>query len=596
MKKITTVLLACLLCCVTNLLHAQVFCQAPSASYIYASPSGCTAATLNCSVTGVDGYGFRYKLASSSSWTTVSFTATSYWNISNLTPNMQYEFQARVWCGGAATGWSGNRYFYTCQTVSGGCSNPNIVSCGNSYYGHNGSGADNYNTYSGSGISFSQMYGPEVFYQITLNQGGPLSLSLTGLSAGQDLDLILLSSCNAYSIIAASGNGGNSSEYINVNYLSAGTYRIVVDGWNYSASSYVLSVQCAGPSTGCPIPTASQLFASNLNGNSARINSTYQGATSFDWRYRTTGSASWIDLNATSVNNAFLSNLIPYTNYEFQSSVYCSGYWTNWSASQFFNTVAPYNNESCGAYELATGTGCYPIIGTNIAASTSYYPAPPGGCNTANMRDVWYKVLIPSTGKVKISTFTGSMNDAVVAFYYGNCNNLSAPYPNCFDVTNGDEMPDVTISGTTGTWWYVRVWGYGGGTGTFSICAQTTSNLIADEIMVTETEVATNRSAEGNSPTDKEKDAQMEAQVPSIRLFPVPAQDVIHLSSTLVAESDITLRIISMTGQILKEETRSNTPAGAFETRLDISTLPSGAYLLRFKAGGQETNGKFMKL
>jgi len=507
---------------------------------------------------------------------------------------MQYEYQARVWCGGAATGWSVSRYFYTCQTVSGGCSNPNIVSCGNTYYGHNGSGANNYNAYSGSGISFSQMYGPEVFYQITLNQGGPLNLSLTGLSAGQDLDLILLSSCSSYSIMAASGNGGNSSEYININYLAAGTYRIVVDGWNYATSNFVLSVNCAAP--GCSTPTASQLFASNLNGNSARINSTYQGATSFDWRYRTTGSAAWIDLNATSVNNAFLSNLIPYANYEFQSSVYCSGYWTSWSASQFFNTVAPYNNEPCGAYELATGAGCYPIIGTNIAASTSYNPALPGECNTVNMRDVWYKVLIPSTGKVKISTFAGSMNDAVVAFYYGNCNNLIAPYPNCYDITNGDEMPDVTISSTPGTWWYVRVWGYGGSTGTFSICAQTTTNLIADEFTVSDIEAATDRSADGNPAINPEKDAQMEAQVPSIRLFPVPAQDVINLSSTLVTESDITLRIISMTGQILKEETVSNAPAGTFDARLDIANLPSGAYLLRFKADGQEISGKFVKL
>ncbi|MFN0036921.1 MAG: T9SS type A sorting domain-containing protein [Saprospiraceae bacterium] len=568
-------------------------CQAPTASQIFVSSLSCTSATLNCSMTGVDGYGFRYKPLNSGNWSTTSYTPNNFLNIGNLAPNTQYEFQARAWCGGTYTSWSPSKYFNTCQSGSGICSNPYIAYCGNTYYGNNGTGVNNYNTYSGNGVNFTQMYGPEVFYQITLNQSGPLNLSLTGLTYPQDLDLILLSSCNSNSIVAYSGNADNASEYINLSFLPAGTYKIVIDGWNYAVSNYVLTVQCN--STNCSAPATNQLFATNITSNTARINCNYPGATFFDWRYRVAGSGLWNELNANNFNFADLSFLNPNTTYEFQCSVYCNGAWTNWSSSQYFTTTGFYssNDEPCGAVELVAGNSCYPVSGSNTTASTSWYPAPPTECNTGGMRDVWYKVQVPYTGKVKISTFAGSMYDAVVAFYYGGCNSLSAGNPTCFDITNGDEMPDVTITSAPGTYWYIRIWGYGGSTGTFSICAQTMFSLVEGDFTVSDTEGSGDRSDEI---VNKDKKVAAAPMVSSLQLFPVPAQDELNVSATLAAESDVTIKILNMAGQLVLEETLSQSPVGDLETRLDVSSLPSGTYLLRFQADGQETTSKFVKM
>lgn len=569
-------------------------CTAPAAGDIYTADLTCSSVRLHCSAPNAYVWSWAYRALNSANWTSLSNTSTPYADIIGLQPNTAYEFISAIRCSNNTwSAWSPAKQFNTpgCGLSNNNCSNPIAVYCSSTYSGNNGLGTNNYNAYSGSGVSFSQMYGPEIFYQITMSQGGPLSLSLTGLAPGKDLDLIMLSGCNSNSIIAASGNGGNSSEYINIGYLAPGTYKIVVDGWNYAVSNYLLSVQCGIP--GCPTPAASQLFASNLAGNAARINCTYQGASSFRWQYRPAGSTSWIVLGSTSNNYVNLTNLIPNTEYEFQCSVYCSGSWTAWSPSQLFNSTYPWNNEPCGAYALHTASGCYPVIGTNIAASTSWYPSPPGNCNTVNMRDVWYKVLMPSTGKVKISTFEGSLKNALVAFYYGSCNNMTPGSPTCFDNTGDDLMPDVTLTGQPGTWWYIRVWGYNGSVGTFSICAQTVLNLAEGDNTFTCTEGTDDRVDMVNN---DEGAINLEPGALSLRLFPVPAHDEIKLSTMLKSDGDLLIKVVSLTGQMMKEESRIDAKSGLFETILDIGSLPAGAYLLHFQSGDLMTSGKFYKL
>ena len=559
-------------------------CAAPVYTDLFSNDISCSSARINCSTSVGYTWAWAYRSLNSASWTTLPNTSTYYSVLSGLQASTTYEFKCAILCSNNTwSAWSPAQQFTTpsCGPTNNNCNNPITAICGNTYTGNNGTGSNNFNGYYING-TYNAETGPEMVYMINMPNGGALTLSLTGLSG--DLDLFLLSSCSNNAVVKVSGNAGNNSESISVSNLPPGTYRIVIDGWNNTISNYALNVQCTGTGNGCA-PTASQLFASNLlTGNSARLNTTYQGATSFDWRYRISGTGAWIDLNATNVNYAdLLYTLMPYTDYEFQCAVYCNGSWS-WSSSQFFNTSYSFNNEPCNAYELATGNGCYPVIGTNNAANTTWNPSPPGTCNNANMRDVWYKVQIPSSGKVKISSFPGTMNDAVVAYYSGSCNNLS--FSNCHDAINGDEMPDFTIQGAPGSWWYIRVWGYGGSTGTFSICAQTLTNLMEDE----------SRSTEDNTTIDKGNDAKMEAEMSSLRLYPVPAQEEINLTTTLATESNLTVRVVNMTGQIVQEETLLNAPAGELNTTIDISQLPSGTYLLRLRSDGKETTGKFVKM
>lgn len=572
-------------------------CQTPTTSQIFVSALTCNSATCNISISGKTGYGYRVKPVNSNSWSTINNISSTSFTFNNLLPNTQYEFQGKVWCGNTASGWSGSKYFNTCQSGTGVCSSPFLVTCGNTYNGHTLSGTNNYSSYSGSGFNLSLMTGREIFYQFTINQPGPVSISLTNIQSGQDLDLALMSSCSSNSVLAASTNAGNNNELISIGFLPAGTYKIVVDGWNNSSSSFTLSVQCN--TSGCSTPSLSQLYTTSITSSTATCNCSYPGASFFDWRYRIAGMNNWTNLNASNLNFTNLSFLNPNTQYEFQCSVYCNGSWSNWSSSQYFTTIGYYSNndEPCGAIELASNNSCYPISGSNINASSSWYPTPPTECNVTNMRDVWFKVQIPYTGKVKISTFSGSMYDAVVAFYYGGCNSLSGAVPTCFDVTNGDEMPDVTINSTPGTWWYIRVWGYGGSTGTFSICAQTIFSLVEGGDVVSEIEGIGNRTSQNKSIQEAENPtALIDAASLSVRIFPVPAQDEINISGTLSSESDVDITIMSVLGQVVQDVHLPSVSQGDFSSPINIHGLPAGSYMMRIKADGKELVRRFMKM
>jgi hypothetical protein len=80
--------------------------------------------------------------------------------------------------------------------------------------------------------------------------------------------------------------------------------------------------------------------------------------------------------------------------------------------------------------------------------------------------------LIPSSGQVTLRTGAGTLNDAVMAVYWGSC--TSPGYVTCEDDNNNGNqsfMPVINISGQAGTQLWVRIWGYNNTSGTFRICA-----------------------------------------------------------------------------------------------------------------------------
>jgi hypothetical protein len=210
---------------------------------------------------------------------------------------------------------------------------------------------------------------------------------------------------------------------------------------------------------------------------------------------------------------------------------------------------------------------------------------------------VWFKVQVPSTGRVRISTFAGTMNDAVIAFYYGGCNNLVPANPTCFDDTNGNLMPSVTINGIPGTWWYIRVWGYGGTVGSFSICAQTVTSLQGDEVEVRESGSAEDR-ADNAAPAlvVNKPDTAPETMTLEVNLFPVPAGEELTLTTELLENADMLIQLFDLNGKMVKEFTPGNTPAGDFSTTLHIGDLEAGKYMLSLQAAGTQVTKLFIKI
>lgn len=568
----------------------QYVCLPPSASQFAATNVTCSSVQLRVYVSNVSGYMYRYRIAGTNNWTSSLQTTSPIAPIGGLNSNTTYEFQTAIVCNGVSSGWSSSKYFVTCQNgnSNGTCSAPYILSCGTVYKGNNGSGTNTYSSYSGI-VSSPEMNGPEVVHQLTLTTAGLVTLQLTGLS--KDLDVYVLSDCNPNTVIAWGWNNDNTDEFVAMN-LSAGTYRVVVDGWRGAISNYTLTVSCnVAP---CIAPAKNQLVPNVVSPYLARVVCNYPTATAFDWQYRVAGSTTWLDVNGSSNNFYDFSGLKPSTVYEVRCAVLCaSGIWSAWSDAQTFATLSltPSNDDPCGAIELPLASGCVPTLVDNSLATASVYPAIPQ-CTNNNMKDLWYYVFIPSNGKVIIRTNPGTITDGMMAIYGGSCSSLYAGNPECFDDisqgTTTDLMPDITITGTPGQLVFIRVWGYGGATGDFYICATITSNnqdLTADGPVV---DLSGNNDRSNGAETNgdaKSKAPKTGVEGKSLQVFPNPATDRVTLAADLAEGGEAAIRIFDVAGKLMLEETKM-AEAGTFTTDLDIAHLPAGTFIVHLSVAG----------
>jgi PKD repeat protein len=122
------------------------------------------------------------------------------------------------------------------------CSQSVSLNCGVTYDGSNSGGTDDVSTYTIGQTLNVENNGPEIVHMFTITEAGLVTIDLTGLNA--NLELFLLSACSRRSGLGYSQNAGTSNEQISRN-LPAGTYYVVVDGYNGAISNYSLTVDCA---------------------------------------------------------------------------------------------------------------------------------------------------------------------------------------------------------------------------------------------------------------------------------------------------------------------------------------------------------------
>jgi gliding motility-associated-like protein len=138
----------------------------------------------------------------------------------------------------------------------------------------------------------------------------------------------------------------------------------------------------------------------------------------------------------------------------------------------FFNTIAqPANDEPCTATALTIGATCNYLATDNVGATSSAGITSPG-CGSYTNNDVWFSVVVPSNGNVNVNGLNGTISYSGMAFYTGsNCSTLTLLACDIYS-SNNTNAPMLSSSGLVpGSTLYVRYWKYGGGTGTFSICA-----------------------------------------------------------------------------------------------------------------------------
>ncbi len=160
------------------------------------------------------------------------------------------------------------------------------------------------------------------------------------------------------------------------------------------------------------------------------------------------------------------------------------------------NSIIPSNDEPCSAIIIPEVTSaCNYSVFTTVGASATTTAPPPSLCSEGsspqqggfsnNSKDVWFKILVPETGNLHIiskpNLGQGALTDGVMALYSGNCNSLNqitcsddhSAYPG---ITN-DLLPLISASNLiSGSYVYLRFWGYGSTSGSFGICVTTSTN------------------------------------------------------------------------------------------------------------------------
>jgi subtilisin family serine protease len=357
----------------------------------------------------------------------------------------------------------------------------------------------------------------------------------------------------------------------------------------------------AAQTPACSAPTTAQLSATNITATSARLNCSISGVERYDWAYRLVGAASWTDLSSTTVNNVSISGLQSNKQYEFKAAVRCNGgTWSSWSAVKTFNTSsagssAPANDPVCNATPITAGSSCSNTSGTTTGATPTFTDAL---CGTTNPKDVWYKCVIPSTGKVTFRTTAGSLTDAVMAVFWGSsCTGLN--YVACEDDNsngNGSYMPVMTITGSPGTQLWVRIWGYNNTGGTFNICAMnySTANFNGEpEGPVYHIDPAQSRPYPSEDvwvdATEVLADRDEATEKPDMgaigKVYPNPATGLVTLPLNLQEESGVEVMISDVLGSVVYRRQWTEM-AGEHQTALDLGALQPGIYSLRCSSGG----------
>lgn len=151
-------------------------------------------------------------------------------------------------------------------------------------------------------------------------------------------------------------------------------------------------------------------------------------------------------------NTVFAGGPTPETGYVFTATENCLG------------TPIPGNNP-CTAIPLDTGQ-C--ILANNTGFPTSGLNP---GCADYQGADVWFTMQVPPSGNLSFITDGGNINDTGVAVWTGNsCANLSRL--GCDDDAGNGYYSFLTLFDLTpNETLYIQVYGYGGGTGSFQICA-----------------------------------------------------------------------------------------------------------------------------
>jgi hypothetical protein len=132
----------------------------------------------------------------------------------------------------------------------------------------------------------------------------------------------------------------------------------------------------------------------------------------------------------------------------------------------------PANDECSGAIALTVFSNMCggATSGTTVTATQSISPITCGIFTSSSSLDVWYS-FVATSSQHTVTVVGGTGFDATVDVRSGACNGSNIA---CADATTSGGTEVASLSSLTpGVTYYVRVYGWAGGTGTFTICITT---------------------------------------------------------------------------------------------------------------------------
>lgn len=507
-------------------------------------------ATLNWSaVPGAVSYTVQIRLINGTYYDIPGnpFTGTST-TVHNLLPGATYQWHVRTNCGGNTYSyWSAYMTFTT--TGAGSCSTPVGVTTSNI-------------TQTTATWSWSPVSGA-VSYSVQWRYPGGAWYALPG------------------------GPWSNTS--LNIAGLQPNTayeWRVRANCPNglYSPWSVISAFTTLGNSCGTPSGT----FTNNITETSATFNwNSVSGAVNYTVQTRLLN-GTWYDAPGGPVTATSLTLNIfnAYTTYQWRVRANCgNGQTSSWTYPLTFTTLgASAANDHCSdAVVITVNSTCMNTAGSNVGATPST-PAPVGGCPFAGYKDVWFRFAMPNVNNptVTIRTTAGSLTNAVMEVYVGtDCSNLS--YLTCEDDNlngNGSAMPVINLIGYPNAMIWVRVWGYGGVTGTFSVCVldyQSSNFTGADENI---------ESSFGEELGDLQPEAVHfttdYAVVPTAHVSPNPTSDILNVTLGQTEKCVVSgLVMTDLSGKVVLRKEYKASGTTEFRDELDVSAFTPGIYILQ---------------
>lgn len=363
---------------------------------------------------------------------------------------------------------------------------------------------------------------------------------------------------------------GNVTSYTLATPLAYNTkYYYTIIGYNGSLIGSTCTERNFTTMAQCPVVISpSNASATNVSQTPTIIWNTVSGATGYKISVGTTAGGTDI-LNNVDMGSAtsyiFTTPLALNTKYYYTVTSYNATSSSSGCTERNFTVVATAptlaNDECAGAIALTPGStfAQNALTTTNVGATTN---GGVGSCQTTNYNNVWYSVVVPPSGNLKIETqsVSGSTVTDTVLNIFSSCGSTT-PIACDDDSSTDGNFSLVSLTGQTpGTTLYISVWNYSSTTsGQFKISAYDPSVLATKEV-----------NAIANTET----------------VYPNPFTEFVDISEVKGATSAI---VVDATGRTVASFAK-------VEKTLDLSHLTSGMYILSIsKKDGTSSSFKILK-